>query len=153
MERQQPNNPEKYQKPKPWRLKCPQQECGKEYVLTPENSAMAHYEKQPECNFVFGTCPHCETNLRSYMSYLDPEEANKRGIKIHDDEEYAEPHIYEEWCAVKGIELLKERQLTPRLESEIEHFSETMDVIPDELLYDCITSMNTVRNMPERWID
>ena len=150
------NLPEKWQAPKPWKAKCGKEECKvNEYELTESNSAMVDYPDKRECNFLYSKCPGCNSSLRMYTDGLDPEEANKRGLKIVDDEAYPDDDIFEEWLRVKGHELPETYELTHRHEALVQKFGETITAITEqapELFMDVMSDPAPSQTMPQRWV-
>lgn len=156
MSEQMKNLPEKWEAPEPWKAKCSNEACSvDEYVLDEGNAAMVDYSDKRECNFVFSKCPSCEHALRVYVSDLDPEQANVRGLFVIENEAYPDDAIFEEWLGVKGYELPKTYELTDRHEDMIKRFGETITAITEqapELFMDVMSDPAPPQTMPQRWI-
>ena len=153
MSEQMNNLPEKWEAPQPWKAKCNNEECPvDEYELNGNNAAMGHYEDKTECNFIYSVCPRCSHRLRVYVEGLDPEEANKRGLQIVDDEAYPDDNIFEEWLGAKGYEVPKTYELTDRHEKAIAGLADVLKNIPDDLLMGVMSDPAPPQTMPQRWI-
>lgn len=109
-------NPEK-QKP----LKDDCMHCGKRYKLTPENTAIIEYTQKAECNFVHCQCPNCEGITRIFIPPNSPtiDILKSQSVRVG-QLEWPSDDIYNSWCEVNGIELLRPQEITPRQEKLID---------------------------------
>lgn len=126
--------------------------CKKDYELTPNNTFLFHYAGQEELDNMFCTCPHCKSKIRIFIGDDTFRQAVDNGIEPICDDKYAPEDLYKKWCALNGIELPKTYELTDRHNKLIGHFGLTMANMPDDLLYDELTSDHG-RPHPTRWID
>lgn len=147
---EQAPNPEEHKEPTPLFDDC--SNCEKRYQLTPANSAVYHYNKQSECDFLFAVCPHCKQQQRMFCGQDVINLARENGLKVVEDEDYADQNIYRSWLEVNEITLPETYELTDRHEELIRKFGETMLNMPDDLLYDEITDFNQPKPHPQRWI-
>lgn len=145
-------SPETNDQPAPLFDDCITEGCGTRYQLTPQNTAGRIYPGQRDCNYLLCVCPGCNGKTRIFAVDNTLEQAALNGIEIFDDEPYAEPEIYDAWCRAAGIELPKTYELTDRHEALIGKFALTMANMPDDLLYDELTSDHG-RPHPTRWVD
>ena len=148
-EHEQNQNPEK-KKPAPMYDDCSR--CETRYRLTPDNSALYLYTKQPECTFLYCVCPKCDFRTRIFVGEETTQQSVDNGLRVF-AEDYAGESVYSDWIELKGIELPKTYELTNRHEALIHKMGEILLNTPDEHLYDLITDTGYGKPHPLKWID
>lgn len=144
---EQTPSPEERKEPTPLFDDCSR--CEKRYQITKDNSGGIWYEKQPECSYLMCTCPNCQFVTRIFSNQHVMDIAKDNGIYVI-TEKYADDNIYSDWLELMGIELPKTYELTTRHEELIRKFGDTVMAMPDDLLYDEITSDHD-KPHPQRW--
>lgn len=143
---ERPNSPEK----KTPKLYDNCMSCESRYELTEDNTMAQTFARQPECNYLYCVCPHCNFRTKLFCDESSLQHAEAKGIYIL-ERDYADETTYQEWVKVKGIELPKEYELTDRHEKIIKGFGETLRNMPDDFFWDNIEEP-TERPYPNTWI-
>ena len=147
-EQNQNQNPEK-KKPAAMYDDCSR--CETRYKITPDNSALYLYTKQPECTFLYCVCPKCDFRTRIFVGKETVQLSVDTGLRII-AEDYAGENVYSDWIELKGIELPRTYELTNRHEALIQKFGEALLSMPDQMLYEGFHD-ETDNPYPQKWID
>jgi hypothetical protein len=95
--------------------------CGQDYDLTPNNTALRKFNKKPECNYLYAVHTECNQHTIIFVGDETTEVALVAGIPFVEDD-YPEEEEYERWLEANGIELIKEQEISPRQENFIKYF-------------------------------
>lgn len=92
--------------------------CNRKYRITKDNAAVFEFTKQPECNHISAECTKCGGHTRIFVGSETMQQATAWEIPVVPTE-YAPDFIYQSWLELSGIELIKEREVTPRALSRV----------------------------------
>ena len=124
--------------------------CEQDYDLEPNNAKLYMYDAEPDCNYLYCTCTHCQSNFIMFVGMDTVLNAIRHGIDPR-AEKYAPDKIKNARLKLLGIELIEPVEITARHEKLIGSFAATLANCPDDLLYDFITDENNNRDLPQRW--
>lgn len=141
-----PQDPNK--KPKPMFDDC--NHCSKKYQITAINAKLHLFEKQPDCNFIYCTCSHCQGTTKMFIDDYTVEQGIGNGLPVS-LEDYADDTTYKQWLQVKGIELVQPRDITDRHERAIAALGQTLRSIPSDMFWEEMNSPHDYKPYPQRW--
>ena len=127
--------------------------CELTYEHTDQNSYLMEFSKMSDADCVICKCPKCQTKALYFFDESWKNHAVANGIPIAVAEDYPPDWVYKLMLATRGIELVEEREITPRHEEQITKFGETLCAMTEQDPDGFWADMNSPQNKPYpfRW--
>lgn len=112
--------------------------CEEDYDLTPNNTALRKFNKQPECNYLYTICTHCTGQTQIFCGLDTTEAIVEAGIPFVEDD-YPDQEEYKKWLEIMEIKLIEPQEVTSRQERFIGYFRyllehNLIDIVKDKFI-------------------
>lgn len=96
--------------------------CNTVYPITCENAALFVFTRKADCNYLQTECTNCGGDTRLFMQDGGDTAQKARQLGITEIvTDYPPDNIYQSFLKVFGIELIQEKELTPRQENRVKY--------------------------------